>query len=231
KLTAVGRLSAGVAHEINNPLGIILGFAQSMKARLKPGDSMTLPVQSIAREAERCRDLVQSLLQFTRGGAAEHREELDMNAAVEQALALVKAQGGMSRVEVVRRLAPGLPLIRANRTQFQQIVVNLGGNAVDAMPQGGVLTVETARVEGRPGVVLRISDTGMGIPPEIRSKIFDPFFTTKEVGKGTGLGLALVHEIVHKHGGTIELESAVGRGTTFRVFLPLDAGASPAGPP
>ena len=129
---------------------------------------------------------------------------------------------------LVKELGAGLPRISANKTQLQQIIINLANNAIDAMPEGGTLAISTAVSARHPGFVeLRIRDTGSGIAKDLQKKIFDPFFTTKEVGKGTGLGLSLVHEIVHKHGGTIELESEEGKGTQFTVFLPVRSDAGP----
>ncbi|HAH31445.1 MAG TPA: hypothetical protein DCL44_03920 [Elusimicrobia bacterium] len=228
KLSAIGQLAAGVAHEINNPLGIILGFAQSVVKRIKESDSLFLPLKSIEREAVRCKDLVQSLLVFSRSSQNEKLEELDLNAAMEGSLTLILSQTKTRNVELVRELCSGLPRINANRSHIQQVLINLANNAIDAMPEGGTLIISTSLSARQPGhVEIRVRDTGTGIPKEIQKKIFDPFFTTKEVGKGTGLGLSLVYEIVSKHGGTVELESEEGKGTEFTVFLPVSA-ASPA---
>ncbi len=219
KLSAVGQLAGGVAHEINNPLGVILGFAQSLARRVKSGHAWELPVRSIEREALRCKNLVQDLLVFSRQ-ARTRTEEFDVNEAVESALSLVQAQARVRSVEL-RKDAGLTGRMRGDRNQIQQVVINLCSNAIDAMPEGGTLTVRTRR--GASGqVILEIEDNGSGIPLELRTKIFEPFFTTKEPGRGTGLGLSLVHEIVAKHGGEIDLRSEVGRGTTFTVRLPPD---------
>ncbi|HAH31446.1 MAG TPA: hypothetical protein DCL44_03925 [Elusimicrobia bacterium] len=224
KMSAVGQLAAGIAHEINNPLGIILGFAQSVVKRIKEGDPLTLPLKTIEREAVRCKDLVQSLLVFSRSSQNEKLEELDLNAAMEGAMALILSQTRTRNVELIRELRSGLPRINANQIHIQQVLINLANNAIDAMPEGGTLTISTSLSARQPGhVEIRIRDTGTGIPKEIQKKIFDPFFTTKEVGKGTGLGLSLVYEIVSKHGGTVELESEEGKGTEFTVFLPAQS--------
>ena len=136
-------------------------------------------------------------------------------------LSLVVAQTKTRNVQLVRELGSGLPEIYASRIQIQQIIINLANNAIDAMPEGGTLTITTARSAGYPGrLEIIISDTGGGIPAHLKTKVFEPFFTTKEVGKGTGLGLPLVYEIVNKHGGTVELESQIGKGTKFTVVLP-----------
>lgn len=222
KLSAVGQLAAGVAHEINNPMGVILGFAQALKSRVKPEDPLSLPVGHILREAERCKSLVQNLLTFSRASKAEERQNIDLNTAVEEALSLIQAQGKMKEITLVKELSSDSPAISANKNQIQQIVVNLGTNAIDAMPRGGRLTVKTFKSEknGKHRVALVVEDTGSGIPKDIQSRIFDPFFTTKEVGKGTGLGLSLVHEIAQKYRAFIELESEEGKGTAFSIFFP-----------
>jgi PAS domain S-box-containing protein len=227
KLAAVGQLPAGAAHEINKPLGIILGFSQSVTKRLKETDPLTAPLKTIEREAVRCKDLVQNLLVFSRSYKNEQRELMELNSPVDSALALVEAQTKTRSVELIREPGAGLPKIYANKIQIQQLIINLANNAVDAMPEGGTLSVKTSLSLNRPGYVeIQVRDTGIGITPESRQKIFEPFFTTKEVGKGTGLGLSLVHEIVNKHGGAITLESEEGKGTVFIVTLPAQQAAA-----
>jgi signal transduction histidine kinase len=221
KLAAVGQLAGGLAHEINNPLGVILGFAQGVQRRLQSGDPLHLPIDSIVREGLRCKSLVQELLTFSRT-ARKGNEPCDLNQVVSSALALVGTKARTLGVEVVQELEPDLPVIDGNPTQLQQVVVNLGTNAVDAMDGGGVLTVRTSRADGG-AVAVEVIDTGCGIPPDVLARIFEPFFTTKEVGKGTGLGLSLVHEMVRQHGGEIAVDSQVGRGTRMRVCLPAAA--------
>lgn len=223
KLSAVGQLAAGVAHEINNPLGIILGFAQSVKSQLAPTDPAFMGLEFIEKETVRCKDLVQNLLVFSRATRTEQREEIDLKATIEEALSLVTAQTRVKNVELFPELSLNLPRIKANKNQIQQIIINLCNNAMDAMSNGGKITVRTGRksYKGTDWIVIEVKDTGQGIPKDIQAKIFEPFFTTKEVGKGTGLGLSLVFEIVQKHQGTIELESEVGKGATFIVSLPI----------
>ena len=221
KMSAIGQLAGGVAHEINNPLGVILGFSQNVVKRLPPGDPFEMPLKSIEREAVRCKNLVQDLLTFSRVGKPA-KEMIDIKEAVEGALSLVLAQSKVKEVELIKELQE-VPKISANRTQIQQIIVNLSNNAIDAMPEGGKLTICVRKSMEGQGIEMEVRDTGQGIPEDIRSKIFNPFFTTKEVGKGTGLGLSLVYEIVGKHNGKITLESKVGEGTTFHVFLPFES--------
>ncbi|HBB68033.1 MAG: hypothetical protein A2X39_06725 [Elusimicrobia bacterium GWC2_56_31] len=230
KMSAVGQLAAGVAHEINNPLGIILGFAQTAVKRLGENDSLALPLKTIEREAVRCKNLVQNLLTFSRTQKNEKQELLDLNSQVESALALVEAQTKTRGVELIREPGAGLPIIKAGKIQIQQIIINLANNAIDAMPKGGKITVRTLLSDRRPGhVEIQVRDTGGGIPKELQKKIFEPFFTTKEVGKGTGLGLSLVYEIARAYGGDIELESEEGKGAAFTVFLPVRSEAERAG--
>jgi PAS domain S-box-containing protein len=226
KLSAVGRLASGVAHEINNPLGVILGFAQGALWDLTPGDPLELPLRSIERESNRCKNLVQDLLTFSRITKTD-REPIDLNNAIESAFSLVSAQARLGHVQIVKELAPDLPHILANQNQIQQVIINLANNALDAMSQVGTLTVRTRLMqeEGRAWVALLVADTGAGIPPEVLPRIFEPFFTTKPVGQGTGLGLGLVHEIVKKHSGRIDVKSRPGH-TEFCVRFPVRAEAT-----
>lgn len=222
KMAAVGQLASGVAHEINNPLGVILGFAQTAAKHVSPGNLLEMPLRSIEREALRCKDLVQNLLAFSRAGKTE-QEPCNLNEVVETALSLVAAQTKVKKVELVKKLHPCLPTVFANKTQLQQVVINLSNNAVDAMPNGGRLTILTQWTvwDDKEAVEIQVQDTGAGIPKEIQPRIFEPFFTTKETSKGTGLGLALAYEIVEKHGGYMTVDSEPGKGSIFRVCLPV----------
>ena len=182
---------------------------------------MELPLKSIEREAMRCKQLVQDLLTFSRIGKIE-KESMDVHSMIDSSLSLIQAQSKVRNVSLEKGFSAGLPKILANTNQLQQVIVNLCSNAMDAMPQGGTLTVKTRQKKagGQEGVEIEIQDTGTGIPEEIRSRIFEPFFTTKEVGRGTGLGLSLVYEIIQKHGGQISVESDIRKGTRFFIFLP-----------
>jgi len=213
-MAAIGQLAAGVSHEINNPLGVILGFAQGMEQRVPEGDPLRLPVTSIIREVLRCKELVQELLTFSRA-AKRTNEEVYLNSLVDSSLVFVEARARAQGVQITTLLSEDLPPLLGARTPLQQVIVNLATNALDAMPSGGTLTLRTKIEEAE--VILEVTDTGTGIPEEIRSRIFDPFFTTKEAGKGTGLGLSLGYEIVQQHGGTIDVQSEVGKGTTMLV--------------
>jgi len=240
KMAAVGQLAGGVAHEINNPMGVILGFAQLVAKDLKEDDPLYMPLKSIEREAMRCKKLVGDLLTFSRVGKTD-KEEIDINELIENTLTLIGAQARVKAVEIVKEYDENLPRIMVNKNQIQQVIVNLCNNAIDAMPEGGKITIKTAlkipdvdvaaerssanngtdKPESQKFIEITVSDTGTGMPEEVKKRIFEPFFTTKEVGKGTGLGLSLVYEIIQKHKGTIEVESEFGKGTTFKIELPV----------
>jgi len=226
KMAAVGQLAGGVAHEINNPLGVILGFSQSMVKRLHAGDPYEVPLRAIEREAIRCKNLVQDLLMFSRANKSSEKSDIDVGEAIESSLSLIMAHSTMKNIVVERETAPNLPKVHANTNQIQQVIVNLCNNAIDAMGEGGKVTLRTRSVmmNEKNFVQIQVQDTGHGIPKEIQDRVFEPFFTTKEVGKGTGLGLSLVYEIIQKHDGQILLQSEMGKGTIFTVVLPAIAG-------
>jgi two-component system, NtrC family, sensor kinase len=224
KLSALGKLSASVAHEINNPLAGILTFAKLVSRTLgegPPDDARRATMQRnlglVEREAQRCSAIVKNLLDFARERPMAVKE-VDANAAVEEALSLVADHAAVQQTTLVHDLVP-LPPVLADFGQLRQAVVNVVMNACEAMGKGGRLTVASRLDDG--AVALSFADTGPGIPPERLARIFDPFFTTKE--KGTGLGLSVVYGIVERHGGTVKVDSKVGQGTTFTLRLPLPA--------
>ena len=231
KMSAVGQLAAGIAHEINNPLCVILGFAQAIAKSVAQGDPLSEPLRAIERESLRCKSLVKDLLTFSRSSQSSERAPSDLNSVVERAWSLVETASPIKTgaIRVEKRLKPGLPALDANQNQIQQIVVNIANNALHAMPSGGVLAVRTGESAGADGrcVTLEISDTGVGMSEEVRRKIFEPFYTTKKTGEGTGLGLSLVYEIVQGHGGTISVASRPGKGSTFTVSFPVIAPSPP----
>lgn len=221
KMAAVGKLAAGVAHELNNPLGVILGFAQSLARRLKEDDPIASPIKSIERESLRCKALVSNLLSFSRSTAVTFRD-FELAEAIEPALHLVEAQARIRSVAIRRDGVDAGLRVHGDSNQIQQVLINLCGNAIDAMPGGGLLTLSAGKSADKDGFAeLRVADIGTGIPPDIRARIFEPFFTTKSAGKGAGLGLALVHEIAERHGGSVDFDTVPGKGTVFRVTLPL----------
>jgi len=229
KLSAVGQLAAGVAHEINNPLGVILGFAQCALKKSGNTPELELPLKSIEREAVRCKELVQNLLVYSRSSNKNEREHIDPVPGIQAALSMISARAKTQRVELLTDFQSSPLKIKVNKGQLQQVILNLCNNAMDAMPGGGNLTVKTSPASRGGGAFLRVdvADTGHGIPDNVKSRLFEPFFTTKEVGKGTGLGLALAREILENHKGMIEVESSAGKGAMFSVYLPV-SGEPPA---
>ncbi|HLL55575.1 MAG TPA: HAMP domain-containing sensor histidine kinase [Myxococcaceae bacterium] len=225
KMAAVTQLAAGMAHELNNPLGVILGFAQGLERRFRDDDpAARFPLQSIIRETLRCKELVQNLLSFARAGVLSV-ERIDVNGLIAQTLPLLEGRAKVQGVRLELRLAAEAPRLLGAKPQLQQVLINVATNALDAMPGGGTLTVRCEPL-GPQGARIEVADTGVGIPEEIRGRIFEPFFTTKPVGQGTGLGLSVAYEIVSRHRGNIEVESRTGEGTIMVISLPGE-GAAP----
>jgi signal transduction histidine kinase len=213
-----------VAHEINNPLGGILSLTALALEDMPPDDPNREDLQEVVHQAQRCRDIVRGLLEFSRQSRVS-MELADLNRILEDTLSLVSRQAQFFNVQVLKELDPELPPVMADKGEFQQVFINILVNAAQAMQERGTITIVTRGLPADGSVEVRISDTGHGIPPEQVPRIFDPFFTTKEVGEGTGLGLSIVHGIVERHGGTIEVQSTVGEGTTFTVTLPQPGAA------
>jgi two-component system NtrC family sensor kinase len=225
KLAAVGRLAAGVVHEINNPLATIAACAEALEQRVTEGafkgsdasDDLDEYLGLIKSEAFRCKSITTGLLDFSRIRTG-NRHPLEVDEILHSSANLISHQRRGAKIEYKVEIADGLPLVNADGGQIQQAVIALATNAVDAMPDGGTLTLR-ARGEGN-RVAIEIEDTGVGIPTEDMSKIFEPFFTTKEVGKGTGLGLAVCYGIITDHGGRLGVRSNLGKGTVFTILLP-----------
>ncbi len=218
RLAALGRFAAGVAHEINNPLGGILTFASLIREQLPEDSQLRADVDEVVAQADRCRKIVRELLEFSRQRDAQV-VRCDITGVVERTLALLEKQASFQNIRIVRVYDPERPAVVADESQMQQVFVNLFVNAADAMDEHGTLTVETGHDAEVDEVFVRVTDTGCGIPEQLRESIFDPFFTTKEPGKGTGLGLAVACRLMANHGGRLEVESEVGRGTTFTVHM------------
>jgi PAS domain S-box-containing protein len=238
KMEAVGQLAAGIAHEFNNLLALILIDAESLAAELGPAHPGAARLQEIAKAGTRTAELTRQLLTFSRKQVMQPTL-LDLNEVLRSTEGLLRPLIGED-VALVTLPGPEPALIEADEGQVEQILVSLAVNSRDAMPHGGRLVVATANVEldaagvaatpgGRPGayVMLSIADTGSGMDAATRDRIFEPFFTTKEPGKGTGLGLASVHGIVQQSGGHITVDSEPGRGTTFKIYLPRAAHSAP----
>jgi two-component system NtrC family sensor kinase len=225
-------LAAGVAHEINNPLTGVLTYSSYLLKRADGQPEIKDDLEVIVRETKRCRDIVKGLLDFARQSPPEKRPA-SVNEIIAQAIRIMHNQLATHHIKIEQSLHRSLPVINADATQIQQVLVNLLINANDAMPEtGGVISIATTSSKGaavglaglspdKEYVQINVSDTGCGISPENLRKIFEPFFSTKGK-KGYGLGLAVVWGIIEKHNGKITVESEVGRGTTFRIFLPTE---------
>ena len=225
KMASVGQLAAGVAHEINNPLGTILLYSHMILEKLEQKDDRREELDTIAKEAARCRDIVRGLLDFARQRKLQV-ENVNVNKILEEALSLVAAQPSFQKVKVLITLDPSLPPTGGDPVQLKEVFLNILSNAVEAMPEGGAVTVSSRFLDGAARQIeVMIRDTGQGIPPENLDKIFMPFYTTKKIGQGTGLGLAIAYGIVKMHRGAIEVKSKVGEGTAFWVKLPASAPA------
>ncbi|HEY9384684.1 MAG TPA: ATP-binding protein [Gemmatimonadales bacterium] len=227
KLAAVGQLAAGVMHEINNPLATIGACVAAIDARLGESADGTVReyLEIIDKEVDRCTRIVDGLLDFSRPKEAAPKQPIAVNALVEQTLFLLKHHQRFRRITVNRELADGLPPVLVNDEQMIQVLMALMLNGVDAMDDGGVLTVRTRWSPHRHDeVLIEVADTGHGIPAADLPKIFEPFYTTKPPGRGTGLGLSICYGIVEQHLGRIEVDSLPGLGATFRVYLPIAIG-------
>ncbi len=229
KLAAMGQMAAAVSHELKAPLAVIFGFADALSERLRQDKASSAPLDIIKRQAMRCANLINNLLDFSRKGEPAEMKEFALQEAVEAALVLVRSHVAEHLIHFRSEIHPEPLVVRAHRDMIEQIVINLALNGIDAMKEKGVLTVgvEPLSRGGRAWARIRVQDTGVGIPKDAQKRLFEPFFTTKEAGKGTGLGLWLVRQIVSRLEGTIECESAPKKGTVFTVCLPL-AGKRPS---
>lgn len=219
RLATLGQLAAGVAHELNEPLANVLGFAQlaakSPKMPKQAGEDM----QKIVKNCLHAREVIHKLLTFARQMPPE-KALVNLNQLVSDGLYFLESRCAKAGIMIVRELDPDAPEIWADASQVHQVLVNLLVNAIQAMKEGGKVTIETRG--GKDSAVMIVSDTGCGMTDAVRQSIFTPFFTTKDVNEGTGLGLAVVHGIVASHNGQIRVQSAVGKGSRFEVELPVD---------
>ena len=232
KMEAIGRLSAGVAHDFNNLLSVILGYSSLLMAKYGADEQLSRYLGDIRDAGNRAAALTRQLLAFSRQQVMEAKV-VDLNGVVEEVEKMLRRLTGED-IELVTQLASGLPMVKIDPGQMSQVILNLAVNARDAMPEGGQLSLTTramllheelvdahqARIAPGHYVVLAVSDTGSGIDPKVQARIFEPYFTTKEMGKGTGLGLSMVYGIIRQSRGAIQVESELGEGTTFRIFLP-----------
>jgi two-component system NtrC family sensor kinase len=225
RLASLGLLAAGVAHEINNPLGGILSLTALTIEDMKADDPNRENLDEVVKQTQRCRDIVKGLLEFSRRSEV-NTEPADLNRIFQETLSLVEKQAQFFNISVVRNWDPQLPAVMADKSQLQQVFMNVLMNAVQSMQEKGVITITTRHNEAAGQVELLISDTGCGIPPEEVNQIFDPFFTSKASGQGTGLGLSIAYGIITSHHGGISVASEVGKGSTFTIRLPV----APAAP-
>ena len=217
KLSSIGLLAAGVAHEVNTPLAVISTYAQMLAKQISGDEQKSVLLEKIAKQTFRASQIVNSLLNFSRTSPLEF-DRIDLKKVIVETMTLVQHQFEKAGVTISAELADDLPLIQGDPGRLQQVFLNLYLNARDAMEGGGVLTVRAHSTEG--GVAVEVCDTGKGIAPEHLHRIYDPFFTTKPAKKGTGLGLSVTYGIVREHGGSIEVDSRPGRGTKFRLEFP-----------
>jgi two-component system NtrC family sensor kinase len=232
KMASIGKMAAVVAHEINNPLSGILTYARLLRKWIendetdeKHRDEAKQCLELIASESRRCGDLVKNLLTFSRT-APMNPEPTDLQAVVERMVRLVQHKLEMTGIQLQVDFAPDLPRIYCDAAQIEQVLVALVMNSIDAMPRGGNLWIRARVLPDSDQIEIQVRDDGSGIPPEILPHIFEPFLTTKESGRGVGLGLAISHSIIERHHGRIEVQSEVGRGTTFTIRLPVDGNAA-----
>lgn len=227
KMSSIGMLAAGVAHEINNPLNSVAGYAEALLRRLRDTPELTEDprladfkkyLDVIIRESYRCKGVIDSLLSFSRKSDGS-LGDVNVNQLLREVLQLVIHKSRFEKIEIHEALDEGLPLIQGDAPALRQVFLNLTMNALQSIEGAGQVEIVT-RVDGE-SVSATVSDTGCGIPPAIMDQIWDPFFTTKDVGKGLGLGLAVTYNIIKKHGGEIRVESAPGKGSKFMVRLPV----------
>jgi len=223
KLASVGELAASIAHELNNPLAIVSLRVETLLAQTATDDPRRRLLGVVEQEVDRMAGLVANLLQFSRRGQ-QRASSVDVGEDLVKTLELVQHHFRSRHIRVVQEIASDVPVIQADRQLLRQVFLNLLTNAGDAMHEGGTLTLRVAPgslEDGQPAVVIEFTDTGVGITPELLPRVMEPFFTTKEEGKGTGLGLAICRRAVQEHGGTINITSEVGKGTTVRIALPV----------
>lgn len=218
KLTSLGLLAAGVAHEVNTPLAVISNYIQMLAKQIPSDDPRQKTIERIVKQTFRASEIVNNLLNFSRAGASEF-VAVDINSILEETLTLVQHPFKTAQVNVLTNYSEQLPSVLGSPTRLQQVFLNLFMNARDAMPGGGMLEVRTAAQNG--SVEIEVTDTGTGIPPEHLHRIFDPFFTTKASGRGTGLGLSVSYGIIKEHAGKIDVRSTPGKGTSFRLEFPV----------
>ena len=226
QMASIGRLAAGIAHEINNPLTGVLSFAHLLRNKPNMEEEDRKDLDVVIGETTRVSEIVRGLLDFARERPSI-RVPLDINDVIRRTMRLIRSQKKVEQIIIREELDKNLPQITGDENQLQQVLLNLSLNACESMPGGGEVTISTSASDGN--VNVRVTDTGCGISRENLDNVFEPFFTTKPVGKGTGLGLSVSYGIIQQHGGTLEVESEEGAGTTLTIVLPSEEGARPDG--
>jgi PAS domain S-box-containing protein len=222
KLASIGQLAAGVAHEINNPLSIILGFTRLLAKKSSFDMQAKEDLKMIRSNAESCKKIVEDLLNFSRQKRPQHREA-DINQTIESIVTIVETQFHKDGIQTVRDYDASIPPVTMDIDKMKQVYMNILMNAYQATDSGGSIRVSTLYDRAKDGILTVFSDTGCGIPKNIQTRVFEPFFTTKEPGQGTGLGLAVCYGIIQEHHGEISFESEEGKGATFKIWLPLNS--------
>jgi len=234
RMASIGKLAAVVAHEINNPLAGILTYSKLLKKRLiregNPDPENISMLELMESESRRCGEIVKNLMTFARP-TSMNREPADLNAVIDRCVRLVQHQLDLKNIELHVEVDKALPAVRCDVGQIEQVILALVMNAIDALSNGGNLTLASRRGPGPEEVQLEVRDDGVGMPPEVLKNMFEPFFTTKERGRGLGLGLAISRNIVDRHGGQIAVASEPGRGTVFNITLPVQSNIAPAPAP
>ncbi len=228
KLASLGELAAGIAHEINNPVAIMVEEAGWLEDILEESiqdrgkiEEFSRSLRQIKTQGKRCKEITHKLLSFARR-IDSRVSKIQINEVINEVISLSARRAKFSNIKIKSILSPGLPEIYASPSELQQVFLNLINNSIDAIDEkkGGLITISTKRAKNQ--IICEITDTGCGIPKANLSRIFDPFFTTKPVGKGTGLGLSICYGIIKKMGGDIKVESEIGKGTTFTIYLPIN---------
>jgi two-component system NtrC family sensor kinase len=217
KLAAMGRLTSQIAHELNNPIYGIMNTLELLKTEIPPDSKRRRILDMSLSETERLADMLRNMLSFSKP-EEERKRKININELLENVILFFEKQMWESNIKIKLNLDQKIPLVTASPNQLRQVILNILNNARDAMPKGGTLTVETLSKDET--IIIKVKDTGIGIPEEIRDKIFDAFFTTKHTVKGVGLGLSVCYGIIKDHGGDIRLKSKTGKGSTFIIILP-----------
>ena len=222
KLASIGELSSGIAHEINNPLGIILGYTQLMLRNEPNGSDRAADLKTIEKQVRHCKSIVEGLLNFARTSAPK-KELRDIHAVIDDVLHFIRQHSKLDGIEIQTDFDSRVGLLLLDEKKISQVLINLLMNAIYAVGSQGNITVATGMTDNGQKAFVRVQDTGCGIQTKDLARIFDPFFTTKPTGQGTGLGLSVSYGIIKNHGGDIRVESISGHGATFKLLLPIPA--------